>query len=117
MARASKRPPRADAAIAGALSERFRSEEIYAYSYERSTWTTWETRHDFDATERNGSYRCCCAPMCPHGPRDWERADLVAWLGLDVPPVRKLTRAQLVAALRAVDGLPVAAVELLDAAA
>lgn len=51
-------------------------------------------------------------------PTDWERADLVDWLGLSVPakPTR-LTKTQLIARLRAMaDVLPAAALEVLAAA-
>jgi hypothetical protein len=114
------RPPRSDAAIAAALSERFRAGAIYSYSYDDGRWSTWTSEHDWLHTERNGAYRCsCCAPemSMQHGPRDWARADLVAWLDL-APAPRKLTRAQLVARLRAIaDQLPPAAIELVESAA
>jgi hypothetical protein len=84
------RPPKADAAIYAALSERFRLKKLYAYSYENGTWSTWETGHDFDATSRNGCYRCECAPDCGHGPTDWDRDELMAWLDIDQAP--KVTR-------------------------
>jgi len=113
------RVPRSDTAIAAALSERFRSGAIYSYAYENGVWSTWTTEHDWRHTIRNGQRRCaCCAPeLSPAGPTDWQRDRLVAWLGLDVPAPRKLTRAQLVARLREVADLPPAARELLDAAA
>ena len=80
-----QRPPRADAAIGAALWERLAAGDVYSYSYdhERGCWTTWETLHDFDATERNGRFRCYCVPRSTcdaHGPTDWQRADLVAFL-------------------------------------
>jgi hypothetical protein len=113
---AMRRVPRADAGIAGALSQRFRAEEIHSYSFENGIWSTWATEADWDATERSGVIRDPEAAAAGHGPVDWQRADLVGWLGLDVPAPRRLTKAALVAALRAVDGLPAAAVAVLDAA-
>lgn len=100
--KARPRVPKADAAIYEALSQRFRAREMYAFTYEGGTWTTWTTSHDFDATERNGKARCCCAPHIGGdiGPTDWARADLVAWLGLDERKPRTMSKAQMVARLR-----------------
>jgi hypothetical protein len=112
------RVPRADAAIAAALSERYRADTLYAYSYDNGVWSTWADEHDWRHTERNGQRRCaCCAPeMSAAGPIDWRRDRLLSWLGLDQPAPKRLTRAQLVAQLRQVPGLPAAALDILDAA-
>jgi hypothetical protein len=112
------RVPRADTAIAAALSERYRTGSIYSYSLERGVWSTWETEHDWRHTERNGQRRCaCCAPeMSAAGPTDWRRDRLLSWLGLDQPAPKRITKAQLVAQLRRVPGLPAAAHEILAAA-
>jgi hypothetical protein len=105
--------PRRDKAIERGLSERFRSGDIYAYSFERGAWLTWATVEDFDATERStrvqlddGTYtaqrtvRNTEARDAGHGPRDWKRADLEAWLGLDCPKVKRPGKADMVAMLR-----------------
>jgi len=86
------RPPKADAAIFEELSQRFCRGELYSYSYENGVWSTWETMHDSDATQRKGRYRCYCVPRCSHGPTDWDRSDLIAWLDLDQPSTVTRTR-------------------------
>jgi hypothetical protein len=113
------RVPRGDAQIYTALAQMFRDGQVYAFSYEAGVWSTWTTEHDWRHTERNGQRRCaCCAPeMSAAGPTDWQRDRLVAWLGVDVPAPRKATKAQLIAQLRQVPGLPAAAVEILERAA
>lgn len=118
------RPPRGDAAIADALSARFRDGRIWSYSYDPaeatgSGWLVWLTEHDWRHELRNGQRRCsCCAPeMVDAGAIDMPRERLLSWLGLDVPAPRKLTKAQLVARLRELSDLPAAVVELLDSAA
>lgn len=112
------RPPKADAGIYETLSQAFRNGDIYAFSYERGTWSTWDTLHDFDATERNGHVRCDCGDKCnTHGPIDWDRDELVEWLGLDTSRRVGLTKAQLVTQLRAIaHELPPSALALLAAA-
>ena len=113
----AKGVPASDQAIYVALAERFRAGDLYAYCYEGGRWSTWDCEHDWQHTERNGSFRCAC-PSTAAGPTDWARADLVDWLELTVPakPAR-LTKAQLVARLRAMsDVLPPAALEVLSAA-
>lgn len=99
---ARPRVPKADTAIYAGLSQRFRAGDLYAFSYENGTWTTWTTEHDFEATERNGKARCCCAPHIGGdiGPTDWTRADLVAWLDIDERKPRAMSKAQVVARLR-----------------
>lgn len=109
-----RRPPKADASIYAALSQRFRARELYAYSYdhERGHWSTWETETDWLATERNGTVR---VPAEGHGPTDWQRSDLLAWLEIETTKpkmtrTRQVTRpdggggSDLVAALEATYG-------------
>jgi hypothetical protein len=122
MARAMSRPPRADAAIAAELSRRFRAGELYSYSYDPaeaggSGWLVWLDEHDWRHELRNGVRRCaCCAPeMVAAGAVDMTREALLAWLRLPAEAPKRLSKAELVRRLRALD-LPAAAVELLDAA-
>jgi hypothetical protein len=83
------RSPKADEPIRAELSARFRRKELWSYCYENGVWSTWATRHDYAATQRNGRYRCECAPDCGYGPTDWDRAELLAWLGLEDRPARR----------------------------
>lgn len=110
----AKGVPVSDQAVYVALCQRYRTGDIYSFSYERGVWTTWDCEHDWQHTERNGQLRCQC-PSTVAGPTDWTRGDLVSWLGLDRPKPARLTKAQLVARLRALT-LPPEVLEVLDAA-
>lgn len=122
--------PAADKGIYAALSESYRRGDLYAFSYDGRQWTTWETAADWSATERRvvrhteggpkvtKEIRDPAAAARGHGPRDWDRDHLATVLGVGArrAPTR-LTKVQLVKALRAIEGkLPREAVELLNAA-
>jgi hypothetical protein len=112
----SPRYPRADQAIYQRLAQAFRDGDIWSFSFENGRWTTWTWQEDWDATERSGKVRRPELVAQGYGPHDWERSDLLAAFGLDTPAPKRVSKAQLVAQLRAVPNLPAAALALLDAA-
>jgi hypothetical protein len=92
-----------------ALSAAFRSGEVFSYSWEPKGrhWLTWATQADWDATEREGRVRRPDLAALGHGPAIYHPAVVEA--------TRRLSKAQLVAALRRLE-LPAEAVAILDAA-
>jgi len=113
------RVPKADQPIYDTLSQAFRNGDIYSFSFDGSSWLTWDAQHDWEGTYRKNAEgrkvkRCECEDTCPFGPITWDRDELVSFLGL--APKGRLSKMQLVAQLRAIPHLPPAVLALLDAA-
>jgi hypothetical protein len=91
------------------LSVRFRAGQVFAYAWDAKAacWLTWATEADWLSTEREGRVRRPDLAALGHGPSVYRPAVVEA--------TRRLSKAQLVAALRQLD-LPPAAVAILDAA-
>jgi hypothetical protein len=107
--RATRGCPAREEATYTELSGRFRAGQVWAYAWEprEGRWLVWASEADWLATEREGRCRRPDLAELGYGPTVHQPAG--------PERSRRLTKAELVRRLRALD-LPPAALALLDAA-